>query len=351
MFHTRNDLPTTQSRRRLLGALLVTACTLGLGHAQAAEPVKIKFTLDWRFEGPSAPFLLAKSKGYFAAEGLDVEIDAGNGSAGAVTRVATGAYDMGFADFNALVEYDAKTPGSKIQAVYMVYNSTPAAVFVLKKSGVTKPADLVGKTLASPIFDGGRKAWPAFAKANDLALDAVKWQTVEPAIRETLLARGDVDGITGFYFTSLLNLQARGVPADQIVALKYRESGVELYGNTLIASPTMLSEQPKAVAGFVRAFNKALKETIADPDTAVLAVKERDPLVNVTLEGKRLKLAIDSVVVTPETRSIGLGAVDPARLKRSVAEAAAAFGLPATPDAGSLFTAAYLPSAADRAIK
>ncbi|MCK9261158.1 MAG: ABC transporter substrate-binding protein [Azoarcus sp.] len=351
MFHTRNDQPTTL-RRRLLGALLVTACTLGLGHAQAADaPVKIKFTLDWRFEGPSAPFLLAKSKGYFAAEGLDVEIDAGNGSAGAVTRVATGAYDMGFADFNALVEYDAKTPGSKIQAIYMVYNSTPAAVFVLKKSGVTKPADLAGKTLASPIFDGGRKAWPAFAKANGLTLNAVKWQTVEPAIRETLLARGDVDGITGFYFTSLLNLQARGVPADQIVALKYRENGVELYGNTLIASPKMLSEQPKAVAGFVRAFNKALKETISNPDAAVLAVKERDPLVNVTLEGKRLKLAIDSVVVTPETRSIGLGAVDPARLTRSVAEASAAFGLPATPDAGSLFTAAYLPSAADRAIK
>ena len=204
MFQFKSDaLSAPITRRTVLGALLVAACSFGLGQTHAADPVKVKFTLDWRFEGPSAPFLLAKSKGYFAAEGLDVEIDAGNGSAGAVTRVATGAYDMGFADFNALVEYDAKTPGSKIQGIYMVYNSTPAAVFVLKKSGVTKPADLAGKTLAAPIFDGGRKAWPAFAKANGLALDAVKWQTVEPAIRETLLARGDVDGITGFYFPSV----------------------------------------------------------------------------------------------------------------------------------------------------
>jgi NitT/TauT family transport system substrate-binding protein len=92
----------------------------------------------------------------------------------------------------------------------MVYNATPAAVFTLKKSGVSKPADLAGKTLAAPIFDAGRKAWPAFAKSNGLAVDAVKWQSVDPAIRETLLARGDVDGITGFYFTSLLNLEARG---------------------------------------------------------------------------------------------------------------------------------------------
>ncbi|QDF98892.1 taurine ABC transporter permease [Azoarcus sp. DD4] len=340
---------TSFSRRLFL--CTATALAFAAPVAQAAEPVKIKFTLDWRFEGPAAPFLLAKAKNYFAAEGLDVEIDAGNGSAGALTRVATGAYDMGFADFNTLVEYEAKTPGSKIQGVYMAYNSTPAAVFLLKKSGVTKPADLAGKTLAAPVFDGGRKAWPAFAKANGMATEAVKWQTVEPAIRETLLARGDVDGITGFYFTSVLNLEARGVKPEDIVALKYPEHGVEFYGNTLIASPKMLAEQPKAVEGFVRAFNKALKETIANPEAAVAYVKERDPLINLPLETRRLKLAIDTVVVTPETRTIGLGAVDAARLKRSVAEVATAFGLPATPDAAALFTSAFLPPAADRAIK
>jgi len=100
-------------RRLFLAAGLASLAMLS-APAVADTPTKIKFTLDWRFEGPSAPFLLAKSKGYFAAEGVDVEIDTGSGSAGAVTRVATGAYEMGFADFNALVEYDATTPGSKI---------------------------------------------------------------------------------------------------------------------------------------------------------------------------------------------------------------------------------------------
>lgn len=340
---------TSLSRRLFLCA--ATAMAFASPALHAADPVKLKFTLDWRFEGPSAPFLLAKSKGYFAAEGLDVEIDAGNGSAGALTRVATGAYDMGFADFNALIEHEAKTPGSKIQGVYMVYNSTPAAVLALKKSGISKPADLAGKTLAAPIFDGGRKAWPAFAKANGMAVDAVKWQTVEPAIRETLLARGDVDGITGFYFTSVLNLEARGVKPEDIVALRYPENGVEFYGNTVIASPKMLSEKPKAVEGFVRALNKAMLETIANPEAAVAYVKERDPLINVELETRRLKLAFDSVVVTPETRKLGLGAVDADRLARSVSDVVSAFGLPATPVATELFTSAYLPPVAERAIK
>ena len=341
------SVPFTVCRRLFLAAGLafLTAPALADG------PLKLKFTLDWRFEGPSAPFLLAKAKGYFAAEGLDVDIDSGAGSAGAVTRVATGAYDMGFADFNALVEYDAKTPGSKIQGVYMVYNATPAAVFVLKKSNITKPADLAGKTLAAPVFDAGRKAWPAFAKSNKLAVDAVKWQTVEPALRETLLARGDVDGITGFYFTSLLNLEARGVKAEDVVALKYPDHGVELYGNAIIASPKMMAEHPKAVAGFLKAFNKALKETIANPDAAVAFVKERDPLIDAKLEARRLKLALDFSVITPETKANGLGAVTAERLQRSMAETAEAYALPKVPAAADLFTSSFMPAKADRLIK
>ncbi|MGS0756740.1 ABC transporter substrate-binding protein, partial [Roseateles sp. GG27B] len=124
----------------------------GPAHAQTTS---IKFQLDWRFEGPAALFLAPAAKGYFKDAKLDVSIDAGNGSGGAVTRVASGAYDMGFADLAALMEFHANNPDApnKPVAVMMVYNNTPAAVLALKKSGITSVAGLSGKKLGAPVFD------------------------------------------------------------------------------------------------------------------------------------------------------------------------------------------------------
>ncbi len=160
--------PLVPSRRALLGAL--AACVfVGAAAPALAQETPIKFQLDWRFEGPAALFLVPLAKGYFKDEKLDVTVDAGNGSGGTVTRVASGAYDMGFADMAALMEFHANNPTApnKPVAVMMVYNNTPAAVLALKKSGIKTPADLNGKKMGAPVFDAGRKAFPIFAKANN----------------------------------------------------------------------------------------------------------------------------------------------------------------------------------------
>lgn len=331
------------------GLLKRVAAAVMLGGALAAmtsgaqADTEIRFTLDWRFEGPSAPFLMALEKGYFEDEGLDVTIDSGNGSAGAVTRVASDGYDMGFADYSALTETTAENPDTEVTGVYMVYNAMPAAVFALKESGIEKPEDLKGKTLGAPVFDGGRKAWPSFARHNGLAVDDVEWQSVEPAIRETLLARGELDGITGFYFTSLLNLEARGVDPDNIVALKYPDYGVEFYGNTIIARNELLDENPEAVRGFLKAFNKALQETIDDPEAAIEYVKQRDGLIKEDLELRRLKLALDTNVITDETRAEGLGAVTEERMARALEDMIDSYELEPSPELEALFDSSYLP--------
>ena len=235
-------------KRVILKTAAVLAAALAFTGAQA-QTTPIKFQLDWRFEGPAALFLTPVAKGYFKDAKLDVAVDAGNGSGGAVTRVASGAYDMGFADLAALMEFHANNPDApnKPVAVMMVYNDTPASVMALKKSGIKTPADLNGKKLGAPVFDAGRRAFPIFAKAN--AINGVQWTAMDPPLRETMLVRGDVDAITGFTFTSLLNLEARGVKVEDVVVLPYPDFGVKLYGNVIIASPKMVKENaPKAEA-------------------------------------------------------------------------------------------------------
>ena len=332
------------NKRFFLRATAALAATASLGLAQA-QTTPIKFQLDWRFEGPSAFFLVPAAKGYFKDAKLDVSVDAGNGSGGAVTRVASGTYDLGFADLAALMEFHANNPDApnKPVAVMMVYNNTPASVMALKKSGIKTPADLAGKKLGAPVFDAGRRAFPIFAKAN--AVGNVAWTAMDPPLRETMLVRGDVDAITGFTFTSLLNIEARGVKADDVVVLQYPDHGVKLYGNAIIASPKIIKENPAAVKAFLAAFTKGAKNVITDPAKAIETVKARDGIINVELETRRLKLAIDTVINSPDARAEGFGQVKGPRLSLMASQVSDAFNTKTRVKADDIWNGSFLPSA------
>src|SRR3954449_8364488 len=105
--------------RWIRGMLAGAAVLLGSISAQAQTPVR--FSLDWRWEGPAAPFAVALDKGYFKAEGLDVTIDPAAGSREPVTRVGSGAYDMGFGDINSLVRFRDENPAAGAKAVMILH--------------------------------------------------------------------------------------------------------------------------------------------------------------------------------------------------------------------------------------
>ncbi|WP_395701173.1 ABC transporter substrate-binding protein [Aquabacterium sp.] len=335
--------------RRALLAAAASGTLLATLPAQAQE-TPIKFQLDWRFEGPAALFLVPAAKGYFKQERLNVTIDAGNGSGNAVNRVASGTYDMGFADLAALMEFHANNPTApnKPVAVMMVYNNTPAAVFSLKKSGIKTPADLTGKKLGAPVFDAGRRAFPVFQKANNVG--AVNWISMDPPLRETMLAKGDVDAITGFYFTSLLNLEARGIKADEVAVMLYPNYGVKLYGNVIIASEEMVKKRPEQIKAFLRAFVKGAKDVLADPKAAVATVKERDGIVNSELEERRLRLAIQSSIATKDAAAEGFGDLSKPRLALMASQVADAYTTKGRIDPDVIWNGSFLPDAASRNI-
>ena len=334
-----------QTKRLFLQSVLALGSFASATAAFAATP--IKFQLDWRFEGPAALFLQPAAKGYFQAAGLNVTVDAGSGSGGAIQRVASGSYDMGFADLAALMEFHANNPDVKDKpvAVMMVYNNTPASVMALKKSAIAKPADLTGKKLGAPVFDAGRRGFPLFAKANKVG--DVQWTTMDPPLRETMLVRGDVDAITGFTFTSLLNLEARGVKAADVAVMPFADNGVKLYGNAIIASAKLVRENPEAVRAFLKAFSKGAKEVMANPAAAIAYVKERDGIVNTALETRRLQLAIDTVINTADARGEGFGQVSPTRMALMASQISDVYATKTRVNPETLWNGRFLPPVAE----
>ncbi len=334
-----------QTKRLFLQSVLALGSFASATAAFAATP--IKFQLDWRFEGPAALFLQPAAKGYFQAAGLNVTVDVGSGSGGAIQRVASGSYDMGFADLAALMEFHANNPDVKDKpvAVMMVYNNTPASVMALRKSAIAKPADLTGKKLGAPVFDAGRRGFPLFAKANKVG--DVQWTTMDPPLRETMLVRGDIDAITGFTFTSLLNLEARGVKAADVVVMPFADNGVKLYGNAIIASAKLVRENPEAVRAFLKAFSKGAKEVMANPGAAIAYVKERDGIVNTALETRRLQLAIDTVINTADARGEGFGQVSPTRMALMASQISDVYATKTRVNPETLWNGRFLPPVAE----
>jgi NitT/TauT family transport system substrate-binding protein len=313
-----------------------------------AELTDVSFTLDWAVQGPQAPFLVALDHGYYAAEGLNVTVDRGFGSADAVSKVASGAYDLGYADINSMIEFDVANPDEAVIAVAIVLNYAPFSIITLEGAGIETVEDLEGRTLGAPAGDAPRRLFPAFADAVGIDADSVDWISMDPPLREPLLIQGEVEAISGFYFTSYLNLTAAGVDPDEIIAFLYSDYGLELYGNAVIVPPATLEENPELVRSFLRALTAAWHDTLDDPAGAIDILKTVDPLIDEDVELERLMLAIENNMLTPDVEEFGFGDATTERLEAGIALVVEAFGLEDTPAPDAVFDGSFLPPLEDR---
>jgi len=333
--------------KRTLAAFAATATLAGAALAETQVP----FALDWKFEGPSAPYFAAIDNGHFGAADLNVEISAGQGSLDAIPKVASGAFPMGFADINSLVKFLDQNPGAPVTAVMMVYDKPPFAVVGRKSLGVSEPKDLEGRVLGAPPPDGAWAQFPAFATANNLDVDKITVEPVGFPTREPMLAEGNVAAVTGFSFSSFLNLVRLGVPEEDISTILMADYGLELYGNAIIVNTDFAAANPEVVTGFLTAVAAGWKDAIADPAKAIESLVERNPAADAALEERRLQLAIDANVLTDAVEANGMGAVDADRMATALEQLAETYEFQNTPDASLYFTDAYLPAADARMLK
>ena len=337
------------ARFAALSSLAALACSASWPPAAQAQTA-IRFTLDRKIDGPATPFFLAIDRGYFKAEGLDVTIDAAGSPPEPIDRLASGNYDMGVADSNLLIKFRDSNPGAPIKAVFAVFDKPPYSIVARKSRGIAAPADLAGKKLGAPSADIAFALWPIFAKLNGIDAAKVTIEDVGVPVREPMLAAGEVDAVTGCSFTVYVDLADRGVPADDLVVLLMADYGVELYGDAIAVASKFAADKPEAVRAFLRAYVKALKDTVRDPAQAVEAVLHRTDGIKRDVELERLRMAIRDNIMTPAVRMQGYGAIDPERLAAAIDQLALSYQFKARDKAAAVFDPSFLPPAAERGV-
>ncbi len=303
--------------------MLAALCAAIFGaHAHAAD--KVTFVTDFGYNGRHAYYFVALEKGYYAKQNLDVQIVRGQGSADAVKQVAAGTAQIGFADAAAVI-LGRGNDQIPVKLVAMVYAKPPHAIYVLKESGITKPKDLEGKKLADTAFSAVPKLFDAYAKAAHIDAGKVTWLVATSDALPGMLTTGRADGIGQFIVGE--PLLAKSAAPKQVFALSYADAGLDLYGNGIIASDSILKSNPDLVQRFVTATMQGLKDAIADPQAAGAIMNKHHR-------------EVDADIAAGETRIVGtltgqpLGLLDAARVKKTLDIVAGAYALkhPVTPD-------------------
>ncbi|MEM7723380.1 MAG: ABC transporter substrate-binding protein [Pseudomonadota bacterium] len=329
-------------------AIPALTATLLVATPLAAQNTDIAFALDWRFEGPSAPYFLAIDNGYFADQGLNVEVTAGQGSLDALPKVASGAFPIGFADINSLIRFVDQNPDAPVTAVMMTYDSPPFSIVGRVSQGISGIEDLEGSVLGAPPPDGAWAQFPILAEVNGIDVSTITVEPVGFPTREPMLAQGEVDSVTGFNFSSYLSLARLGIPEDDITTIMFADHGVELYGNAIIVNTDFAEANPEVVTGFLTAVAQGWQAAIDDPAAGAAAVITRNPAGDVDLEQRRLELAIDANVLTDYVLENGMGGIDTDRMATALEQLTLTYEFQSEPDMSLYFTDAYLPPAEAR---
>ena len=334
--------------RAVLGLAVLIAVSAQA--APSAAQTAVKFSLNWKFEGPSAPFVVALDKGYYALQGLEVTVDPAASSLEVLNRLASGSYDMGVGDVNTLIKFRDQNPQAPVAAVFMVYDKPAFSIVGRKSRGVAHPQDLEGRKLGAPAADLAFAQWPIFVKVNGIDAAKVTVVNVGAPVREPMLASGEIDAFTGISFSSYLALKDRGVPVDDITVLLMADYGVNLYGDAILVNSKFAAEKPEIVKAFLHAVIKGLKDTVRNPASAVDSIVRRNEDAKKETELERLQLALKQNILTPDVKARGFGDVDPTRLENSIDQIALAHPFRVKPKATDIFDPSFLPAPVERKI-
>ncbi|MGO1543332.1 MAG: ABC transporter substrate-binding protein [Gulosibacter sp.] len=277
---SKKTLRSTLVAAAAASALLLTSCAgAGAGgdgptaEGEEGGMTDVTIMLNWYPYGEHAPFYYGVEQGIFEEHGINLTIQAGQGSTKTVQATGQDQVDFGWADTPAVMSNIDKGVG--VQSVGVFLQTTPSAVQVFADSGITTPEDLVGATIATSAGDAPTTTFPMYLEAAGIDPADVTQQNLDAAGKMAAMMNGQVDGLIGFAHDqgpTIANESGRDV-----IYLKYSEVGLNFFSNGLIASNSMISDNPELVQAMVDATSESFEAAKADPEAAVAAMDGKDP--------------------------------------------------------------------------
>jgi len=294
-------------------ALVLVLAVAAAAPAAAQAPQKVVFALNWFAVGDHAAYWVALEKGYYKEKGLDVELQNSKGSGDSIAKVDTGRADIGLADASVVVPRVAQ--GAKIKVVGAVFDNTPLNIWTRKDTGISKPKDLEGKTLAAPPGDSQRQLFPAFAKINGVDESKVRWVNIEPAAKFVALSEKRADAVPDY--TTGQPFWEKAVGKDNLVMMPWHRFGFDTYSMSIFASEKTMNERPKVLRDFLEASYKGWRDVMADPRAALEIFKKRVPEIDLALIEPNMMLGLD-LMRTDRFAQNGIGWMDRSKMCRTV---------------------------------
>jgi len=299
-------------------SIVVLAAVLALvvaaaGGGQAQAPQKVVFALNWFAVGDHAAYWVALDKGYYKSKGVEVELQNSKGSGDSIAKVDTNRADVGLAD--AVVVIPRVAQGAKIKIVGAVFDLTPLNIWTRKDTGITKPKDLEGKTLAAPPGDSQRQLFPAFAKINGVDANKVKWLTIEPAAKFVALSEKRADAVPDY--TTGQPFWEKAVGKENLVKMPWSDYGFDTYSMSIMASEKTMKERPKVLRDFLEASYMGWRDVMADPKAALEIFKKRVPDIDLALIEPNMLLGLE-LMKTERYAKNGIGWMERAKMCRTV---------------------------------
>jgi NitT/TauT family transport system substrate-binding protein len=308
----------------LLAALLVTASACSSsdddsssktsgGTGSSGELKKVTYVTAFGAVGRDSFAWVAKEKGYFKDAGLDVTIQKGAGNAQILGLIKGKQADFAALDFTGAEIQAGKGAFTNWRAIAAIHQQTLVSIMTTADTGITKPTDLTGKTVATATGSVSELLFPAYAKLAGLDKDKVKIQGAQTTALNTLMAQRKVDGLSTF----LLSKKALETASKkEVIVMPYSQYLSDLFGNAIIARDDVISGDKDMVKKFTEAAMKGLQYTIDHPEEAADIMHKAEPTAAVPAAVGEIN-AMKPYVSPPN--GAPLGHLDQERVARSIA--------------------------------